>query len=265
MRRIAICAIFGVMLAPLAGTCAQGPAAAKPASKQKLQTRSRLEIVRYVAGEFARAVRPLPTGKKGFRIRVGAPVNESALAMAAAQGVAGRPGDNVQITQIEFRKKELLVHINGGGKKRRNWRDRITISAGGGIPTSTTTSNVPGYQPIGSTLILEFGAPVPDLTADELKALLKDFLDFSKQRSATVAWVETLAPEFQQAIKDRRAVVGMDREMVVAAMGKPERKVRERDPEGLETEDWIYGHPPSKTVFVKFAGEKVISVKQFPA
>ena len=38
----------------------------------------------------------------------------------------------------------------------------------------------------------------------------------------------------------------------------------ERDIDGVETEDWIYGHPPAKTVFVKFTGEKVTSVKQYP-
>jgi hypothetical protein len=56
----------------------------------------------------------------------------------------------------------------------------------------------------------------------------------------------------------------MDREEVIAAIGKPEHKVRERDSEGNEIEDWIYGQPPSKTVFVRFRGERVTSVRQFP-
>jgi hypothetical protein len=118
-------------------------------------------------------------------------------------------------------------------------------------------SKSPGFLP-------HFAGPIPDLTVDELKQHLAPFLGFSKQRSAAVQWIETLPAEFQHAIKDRRAVVGMNREMVVAAMGKPEKKVRERNPDGLETEDWIYRHPPAKTVFVKFAGDKVISVKEFP-
>ncbi len=59
-------------------------------------------------------------------------------------------------------------------------------------------------------------------------------------------------------------MVGMDREMVIAAVGRPERKVRERDSNGLETEDWIYGQPPGKTVFVRFAGDHVVTIKQFP-
>ena len=56
----------------------------------------------------------------------------------------------------------------------------------------------------------------------------------------------------KKAITDRRAVLGMDRDEVVAAVGKPDRKVRERDPQGNDTEDWIYGHPPDRTVFIHF-------------
>jgi hypothetical protein len=75
--------------------------------------------------------------------------------------------------------------------------------------------------------------------------------------------VETLPPQFQQAIKDHQAIVGMDSEMVMAAMGRPDHKVRERDPDGKETEDWIYGTPPAKTTFVTFAGDNVVRVKEF--
>ena len=70
-----------------------------------------------------------------------------------------------------------------------------------------------------------------------LKRDLSVFLDFSKQHSTTVNWIDTLAPQFQEAIKDERAIVGMDSEMVLAALGRPEHKVRERDQEGQDTED----------------------------
>jgi hypothetical protein len=56
----------------------------------------------------------------------------------------------------------------------------------------------------------------------------------------------------------------MDREMVLAALGRPDRKVREKGEDGSETEDWIYGKPPAKTIFVKFDGDKVTKVEQFP-
>jgi hypothetical protein len=78
-----------------------------------------------------------------------------------------------------------------------------------------------------------------------------------------VNWFDTLPAPVQQAIREHRAIVGMDQEMVIAALGRPEHKVRERDEQGNETEDWIYGTPPAKTTFVTFIGEKVTRVKVF--
>ncbi len=239
---------------------------------EKLQPRSRLELIRFVMGEFARAVNPLPAGKNGFRYSPGQPLDEQALRRATGvAGAAANPGDQVQITKLEFKGGEIWVDINGGGRKKKSWKDRISIGMGGGggpsMRTSQTTdqpSGPAGFQGLGSTLILDYGKNIPDLSPDELKKDLSGFVDFSKQRSAAVHWVDTLPKEFQEAIRDKHAVVGMDREMVIAAIGRPERKVREKDIDGLETEDWIYGHPPSETIFVKFAGDKVIAVREFP-
>jgi hypothetical protein len=55
----------------------------------------------------------------------------------------------------------------------------------------------------------------------------------------------------------------MNHDMVLAALGRPGHKVRERDPDGSETEDWIYGSPPARTTFVTFVGDKVVRVKEF--
>ncbi len=231
-----------------------------------LQPESRLNIIRYVSGEFARALRPLPAGKKGFRIKVGQTLDDKNLyQLVSGSGAAVNTGDTVQVTRIEFRNQEIVLDLNGGGRGKTRLRDRIHVDVGG-IPTVTTTNpnTAPGYQAVGATLFLDFGRSLPDMTPDDLKHYLAGVLDFSKQRSASVQWVETLPAEMQKAIQEKRPVVGMDREMVVAAIGKPERKVRERDPEGVEVEDWIYGQPPEKTIFVRFAGDKVISIKQYP-
>jgi len=163
------------------------------------------------------------------------------------------------------------VDVNGGGRGKKSWKDHIQVGMGGGVPTTSTSQTKtsedgpPGVQPgMGSTLFLEFTKAVPDLSPEELKQILSPFLDFSRQRSASVHWTDTLPPEMKKAIQDRRPAVGMDREEVIAAIGKPEHKVRERDAQGNEIEDWIYGQPPSKTVFVRFQGERVTSVRQFP-
>ena len=235
-----------------------------------LQESSKLELIRYVSGEFARAVKPLPAGKEGFIVRIGQPLDANMLdRQVATHGAAVNTGDHVQITKLEFHDRQIVVDLNGGGRGKKRLRDRIHMEMGG-IPTARTTSaqehqGPAGLQPgLGSTLFLEFSQPLPDLAPEDLKKILAPFLDFTRQRSASVQWFDTLPVEMKKAIEDRRPVVGMDREEVVAAIGKPEHKVRERDQEGNDIEDWIYGQPPSKTVFVRFTGSRVTSVKQFP-
>jgi hypothetical protein len=236
-----------------------------------LQETSKLNLIRYVSGEFAKAIKPLPAGKEGFHVSVGKPLETDLLDRAVAtHGPAVNTGDNVQITKLEFRDHQIIVDLNGGGRGKRRWRDHLQIGlGGGGYPPRQTSSTQdpgpPGMQPgMGSTIFLEFNKALPDITPDELKQLLSPFLNFSKERSAAVQWFDTLPPEMKKAIQDRRPVVGMDREELVAAIGKPDHKVRERDSDGNDIEDWIYGQPPSKTVFVRFLGDRVTSIKQFP-
>ena len=241
-------------------TGAQGQGSASPS--KDLQPQSRLLLIRYVDGEFAKAVQPLPGGKHGFKVPAGKQVDKQKLSDALRlYGIAANPGDTVQITGMEIRSQQILVHINGGGKKHFHLRDHLQVGIG------NMSTEEPVYatrsEPAGATLVLEYGRAVPDMSPDDLKRDLAVFLDFSKQHSAAVNWVETLPPQFQQAIKDHQAIVGMDSEMVMAAMGRPDHKVRERDPDGKETEDWIYGTPPAKTTFVTFAGDNVVRVKEF--
>jgi hypothetical protein len=115
----------------------------------------------------------------------------------------------------------------------------------------------------GGTLVLDFGKSVPDMSADDLMTDLQVFLDFTKEHSGAVNWLDTLPPQFKEAIQDHQALEGMNHEMVLAALGRPGHKVRERDPDGSETEDWIYGTPPARTTFVTFIGDKVVRVKEF--
>ncbi len=235
-----------------------------------LQDNSKLKLIRYVSGEFAKAVKPMPAGKEGFLVYVGKPLNSELLDRAVAtHGAAVSTGDNVQITRLEFRAHQIIVDVNGGGRGKKRWRDHIQVGFGGSMPTMQSTSTQdtgpPGLRPgMGSTIFLEFNKPLPDLSPEELKQLLAPFLNFAKERSAAVQWFDTLPPEMKKAIQDRKPVVGMDREEVVAAIGKPDHKVRERDSDGNDIEDWIYGQPPSRTVFVRFTGERVTGIKQFP-
>jgi hypothetical protein len=253
------------------------PAKAQQASSKKsdtLQESSKLALIRYVSGEFAKAKKPLPGGKDGFVLQANKPVDEQSLNRAISlHGIAVNTGDNAQITKLEFHEHEIIVDVNGGGRPKKNWWQHIQVGMGDPFPTTTTTTTTPdgqqqgppGFQQgRGGTIYLQFAKNVPDLTPDELKSLLSPFLDFSKEKSASVNWIDTLPPEMKKAITERRPAVGMDRDEVVAAIGKPDRKVRERDAQGNDTEDWIYGHPPDKTVFVHFTGDHVTWIKQYP-
>jgi len=249
----------------------QGQTPAQPgAKKASLQESSKLELIRYVSGEFAKAAKSLPAGKEGFLLYVEKPLNQELLQRAVAtHGAAVHAGEQEQITKLEFRDHTIVVDVNGGGRGKRRFLDHVQIGMGG-APTMRSTTEAqevgpPGLQPgAGSTLFLEFNKSIPDLSPEDLKQLLSPFLDFAKQRSASVQWFDTLPTDIKKAIQERTARVGMDREMVVAAIGKPAHKVRERDSEGNEIEDWIYGTPPDRTVFVRFTGDKVTSIKQFP-
>ena len=235
-----------------------------------LQEESKLALIRFVSGEFAKASKSLPAGKEGFLVYVDKPLNtQQRDHTVATHGAAVHVGDNVQITKLDFKDHVIIVDVNGGGRGKKRFLDHLQIGMGGTpVPTSTVASEnqgPPGLQPgMGSTIFLEFNKPIPDLTPEELKQLLSPLLDFSKQRSASVQWFDTLPPDIKKAIQDRRPLIGMDREMVVAAIGKPGHKVRERDNDGNEIEDWIYGTPPAKTIFVRFTGDRVSSIKQFP-
>src|SRR5215467_13656662 len=63
---------------------AQAPA--KPAStpSQPLSETSKLTLIRFVSGEFAKAVKALPAGKEGFNLAVGKPLNTQLLDRAVA-------------------------------------------------------------------------------------------------------------------------------------------------------------------------------------
>jgi hypothetical protein len=125
------------------------------------------------------------------------------------------------------------------------------------VPVSNNSdSNAPG----GTSIEVDFHKPVAGMKASEVKKLLAPVLDFDRH-SVTEVYSETLPPEVQQAIKEKRALVGMDREQVRLALGQWTRKERETK-DGMELEDWIYGTPPGKITFVTFNGEKVIKVKE---
>ena len=75
------------------------------------------------------------------------------------------------------------------------------------------------------------------------------------------AYLETVPPAVKQAVKDHKVLVGMNREMVNYAKGRPEKKIREKDADGMEFEEWIYGTPPQPVEFVRLMGDEVVRME----
>jgi len=254
-------AILLLQLPALAGD------AKSPNSSDRMTPQTRLAVMRDLTAErvFVRTV--FPRGPRGLELKDGkvTPDGQQVARMVTENGFAAKPGDRVVITNVVIKEKSIVLDLNGGGKQRWHFRDHVELTGSGPVTASGGPLNSGSVSPEGrgSTLFLEFGRKLPDLSPGEVKLKLASVLDFNAQRSAAVHYAESLPPEFQQAIKNRTAAVGMDHEMVLAAMGHPDRKVRERDEDGNETEDWIYGSPPGRTIFVTFAGEKVVRVRQF--
>ncbi|HTU34055.1 MAG TPA: hypothetical protein VMF66_09660 [Candidatus Acidoferrum sp.] len=226
-----------------------------------LSEAAKIDLLRYVGGEYAKCLQALPHEKKGFKVTVGKPLNTRELQYELRHdGVIANPGDTVQITKLDFHPKDVAVQINGGGREKFHLREHLQVGIGYQDPEPPIVDHP--NEGHGTTIILEYPHGVPDLSADDLKHDLSPFLDFSKH-SAAVNWFDTLPPKIQQAIREHRAAVGMDEEMVIAALGRADHKVREQNAQGEQTTTWIYGTPPAKTVFVIFIHEKVSRVEVF--
>ncbi len=228
---------------------------------RKLTGESRIMLIRGLNAELGYARKPFPMGKTGIKLNAKdgkiTPDDQQLEAMMAGFGPAIKPGDRARITDVKIKDKSIVFDLNGGPQKKKKWYEHIQVSGGGGTiqpgqPTDETNVR-------GSYVELTFDKFVPDLKPEEIKRLLDPVLNFSS-KSATEAYLETIPPKAKEAIKDHRVLVGMNREMVVNAKGRPPQKTRERDGD-IEYEEWIYGTPPQEVEFVRFNGDEVIRVE----
>lgn len=252
--------------APDAAPTPSGPASIVGDPSRPLTADMKVQIIRYIDGEFGKAAKPLPGKTSGFTLVVGKPIDDQNYRDALRlQGTAIGAGDPVQVTSVTFQPKKIVLQLNGGAKKKFHLMDHLSIGLGGdsdpnnvGVPQDGSARRGEG---IGAVVVLDYEKPLPDVSPNDIKAALSPLIDFSKSKSAAVNWVETLPPAYQDAIRDHKALPGMDQQTVIAAIGRPDQKVRETNADGIETESWIYGNPPAKTTFVVFIGSNVAKVE----
>jgi hypothetical protein len=226
-------------------------------ASDKLTDDDKIEFLRGLTAEFATAKVVIPRSKKPLHVDTNGKYDKAEWDDARKElGPAARVGDLVQITKLSIEKDKLVFEINGGMKNKKKWYQNVEVGMGNRTtPIGQQQTNAPG----GTYISLDFGKPLTGMPASDIKKMLAPILDFEKH-SATQQAVAEMPPEIQQAVKENRAIEGMDHDQVILAVGKPRTKTREVK-DGVETEDWIYGMPPGKITFVTFAGSKVVKVR----
>lgn len=225
-----------------------------------LTRETRENLIRTFTAELVFIRTQFPMGRKGLTLKDGtlSPQGQDLQQLIAMWGPSVKPGDEARLTSVVVKSDRIRFEINGGPVKRQKWYQHIEIGVGGPSTAPIAPSDA-NANPRGSYLELVFDHYVPDLNPRQLKDLLWPAFDFDS-KSPLEAYLETVPPKVKEAIKDHRVLVGMDREMVIYAKGRPPKKVREKDGE-VEHEDWIYGEPPQDVDFVRFVGDEVVRVE----
>ncbi|MGA8152934.1 MAG: hypothetical protein WB952_18430 [Terriglobales bacterium] len=238
---------------------AQSASPGQNAAPPHLTAKTRIDLIRSFDAELVYIRTPFPMGKQGLTLKDGvtSPNGLELQTLMTTWGPAVKPGDQARITAVTIKGDRIRFEINGGPVKKQKWYQHIQVGGNGGsAPIAPSDSNA---NPRGSFVDLEFDHYVPELTGPELKKLLHPVFDFDA-KSAVEAYLDTVPPKVKEAIQNHQVLVGMNREMVIYAKGRPPKKIREKDNE-TEYEDWIYGDPPQDVDFVRFVGDEVTRVE----
>ncbi len=221
---------------------------------------AKFEILRTVMADQASARVQMPFGSAGVEVTDAGQLNQQKLdSELKKNGQSIDVGKVVTITELSFGDKEIEIELDGGGRNKKGFFDRLE----GGIGSQTVpVSGRDVKKAKGSKIVLKFANKVPaDLTPDQLKKFLAPVLDFEKHNFLKTG-LEALPPEFQEAVKVKEARIGMDRDTVIMALGRPDRKIREKQ-DGFDTEDWIYFQRGLRAQFVTFENDVVVRIRQY--
>lgn len=243
-----------------AGASDQKSSGQQPSSPlPHLSKQTRVDLIRGFESELVYIRTPFPMGQKGLTLKNGvvSPNGEDLQRLMALWGPAVKPGDEVRITAVVIKDDRIHFEINGGPIKKKKWYEHLQVGMGSG--TAQVAPSDQNANPRGTYVDLVFDHYVPDLTPEKFKDLLRPVLDFDA-KSVMEAYLDTVPPKVKEAIQNHQVLVGMNREMLIYAKGRPPKKIREKDGE-TEYEEWIYGEPPQDVEFVRMVGDEVVRVE----
>jgi hypothetical protein len=229
-------------------------------SSQPLTERTRQDLVRVLDAEQGFAMRPLPRGSHGLDLHANGNLNPAGsdyVRSLQEHGVSAKPGDRCVISDVRIKGNRMVFDLNGGPDKKHKFLRHISIGTDPYYTTPVVQDN--GIEPTGARITLIFEGGVPEMTGDQVRALLQPLLGFGL-KSPVQAYTDTLPPQLKQAILNHQVLVGMNTEMVIYALGQPTSKIREVEG-NMPFEEWIYGEPPHDVTFVRINGNRVIRVE----
>ena len=215
----------------------------------------RERLIRFMQSEQGFAMRPLPIANIELHANGEmTPGGERYINELHEKGMSAKAGDRMVVTNIRFKDNSIILDLNNGPDHKHKYLRHISVGMGGAETPLAPYDD--GAAPTGSRVIVTFSKRIPDISGEQLQALLKPLIDFGV-KSAAEAYSESLPPFLRKAITEHRVLVGMDRDMVTYAKGQPERKSRE-EVDGKNVEIWIYGEAPQPVEFVRFEGNFVV-------
>jgi hypothetical protein len=232
--------------------------------KQELDPKTRIMLMRALMSEQGFAMRPFPRGHKGLTLAANGnlePAGEKYLNMVVDQGLSAKPGQRVVITNLRVDKSRIIFDLDGGPDAKHRFLRHVQIGMGDPMddPDMDPSMLNQSGDPAGARITLAFANFVPEVTPQQVKALLSPLISFDV-KTPVQAYTDTLPAPLKEAILNHNVWVGMNTDMVYFAMGRPRLKSREMEGQ-MPVEIWLYGTPPDPVTFVRINGNRVIRVE----
>jgi hypothetical protein len=232
--------------------------------KQELDPKTRLMLIRELISEQGFAMRPFPRGHKGLTLNANGnlePAGVAYLNMVVDSGLSAKPGQRLTITDLRVDKSKIILDLNGGPDAKHRFLRHVQIGAGGTMDDPDVDPSMLNQSgdPAGARLTLSFQNFVPQVTSQQVKALLAPMISFDV-KTPVQAFTDTLPPALKDAILNHDVWVGMSLDMVMFAKGQPRIKSHEMEGQ-MPVDIWIYGLTPDPVTFVRINGNRVIHVE----
>jgi hypothetical protein len=229
-------------------------------STQRITARTRQQILRSLPAEQGFAMRPLPLGHRGLTLHANGglePGGADYIRQVSQRGISVAPGGRLVFSEVRMEHNAIVLDINGGPDRRHRFLRHVSV--GTGMAEVPLAPGEDGPEPEGARITLEFDRGMPEMTGEQVKALLSPLVDFTP-KSAAQAVADTLPEPVRRAVLEHRVLVGMPVRLLLLAKGQPEAKSRELEGQ-TSFEEWIYGAAPAPVEFVRIRGSRVVRVE----